>query len=430
MGTMSGIGILLGFILLAIGAWKKVNLLIVTLGVSAVIALFSRMSIAETWTGAYMQGFTSFAGGYLILFCVGSLLGKVIDDSGAGWRLANTIANKAGDRWSLLAFITVTLVLLYGGVSIFVIIFFILPIARSLFKRLHIPWYLFPGIALIGTIPPVGMLPGTLQILNIIPTKYLGTDLMAGADVGLFAVVFYSVLAYFYVKFILKNNKDKFDPEEFKLSQAIELDEETLDSTAPKAILSIIPIVVALVLINVLKINIIYGLLVASLVGIVLFRSSLSNLWDTVNTGIANGILPVIYVSAVVGVAKTVASVPFFEIIKGVLLNLQVNGLLKVMATTSVLSAMTGSSSGSMTMILELFSKDFLALGYSPELLHRLISVASLGFDSLPWNSVIVVFFTLSGVSYAKGYKHVFVTTVLLPLISAGAIILVSPLFY
>ncbi len=162
----------------------------------------------------------------------------------------------------------------------------------------------------------------------------------------------------------------------------------------------------------------------------ILFRNSLTDPWSTINTGISNGIMPVIYVSAVVGVARTVSAVPFFEVMKNALLNLQAHGLIKVVATTFVLSAMTGSSSGSMTMILELFSKDFLSWGYDPGLLHRLISVASLSFDSLPWNSVVVVFFSLSGVSYSRGYKHVFATTVIMPAICALVIIMVSPLFY
>lgn len=430
MEALSGLGILIGFILLIIGSWKKFNLLVVTLAASAVIALLSGLNVAQAWAGPYMEGFKSFAGGYLLLFCFGSLFGKIIEDSGSGWRLANTIAFKTGRKGALAAFTLVTAILLYGGVSIFVIVFFILPIAKSLFIRLRIPWHMFPGIAMIGTIPPVGMLPGTLQILNIIPTKYLGTSLTAGAGVGITSAILYSALAVLYTKWILKQSKTKYDPTEFDLSKGVRMDEKEMDSKAPRATISIIPIALALFLVDVLKIDIIYGLLIASVVGLALFRKSLDNLWTTINTGITNGIMPLIYVSAVVGVARTVSAVPFFEVMKDALLNLNIHGLLKVVATTSVVSAMTGSSSGSMTMILELFSKDFLSWGYDAGLLHRLISVASLGFDSLPWNSVVVVFFSLSGVSYSKGYKHVFATTVLMPIICSLGIILASPLFY
>ena len=430
MATLSGIGILVGFIVLMIGAWKKVNLLVVTLVVSAIIAVFSQMGIAETWAGPYMAGFTGFAGKYLLLFAFGAVFGKVLEDSGAGWRLANTIASKAGDKYSIFAFCAITLLLLYGGVSIFVIVFFLLPIGKSLFKKLRIPWSYFPGIAMIGTIPPVGMLPGSLQILNIIPTQILGTDLLAAPVVGILASILYCVIAVFYVKYIMSKSEENFDLAEFDNIASIDLNEDELEKIAPNALLSIAPIVTALVLINVLKMDIVIGLIIASIVGMVLFNNAMKDKFKTINAGIVNGIMPLIYVSVIVGVARTVQAAPFFEVMKDFMLNANIPGLLKVISVTSVFSAMTGSSSGSMTMILELFGQTFLDWGYHPELLHRLISTASLGFDSLPWNSVVVVFFSLSGVSYAKGYKHVFVTTVVMSLICAGFIMLVSPIFY
>ncbi len=257
MAATSGLGILLGFSLLVVGSWKKVNLIAVTLAASAVIALLSGLTVVKTWSGPYMDGFKSFAGGYLLLFCFGALFGKIVEDSGAGWRLANTIAGKAGNRGALIAFTMVTLLLLYGGVSIFVIVFFLLPIGKNLFVRLRIPWSMFPGIAMIGTIPAVGMLPGTLQILNIIPTRYFGTSLTAGAGVGLFAAIVYLILAVLYTKLILKNSEDKYDLEEFSLSKAASMDEKIMESKAPGAITSIIPIALALGLINLLKIDII-----------------------------------------------------------------------------------------------------------------------------------------------------------------------------
>ncbi|MCQ6275495.1 GntP family permease [Bacillus sp. V3B] len=430
MTTLSGIGILLGFIFLAVGAWKKVNLLVVTLITTAIIAVFSGLGVAESWAGPYMSGFTSFAGQYLLLFCVGALFGKILEDSGAGWRLANTIANKAGEKWALPSFIGITLLLLYGGVSIFVIVFFILPIGKSLFQKLRIPWSYFPGIALIGTIPPVGMLPGSLQILNIIPTKILETDLMAGAAVGLLATAVYLIGAALYIKWILRSSEKHFNLEEFNGAESTDINTEQLEKTAPNVWLSITPIIVALLLINVVKMDIIYGLIIACIFSIILFWKSFGKKLETVSKGVENGILPLIYVSVVVGVARVVEASPFFEVMKNVLLELPVNASLKIMATVSTVSAMTGSSSGSLTMILDLFGNEFLGMGLSPEFIHRLMAATAIGFDSLPWNSVIVVIFTLSGVAYAKGYKHAFVTSVILPIIGALAIALFGPLFY
>ncbi|GAB3042980.1 GntP family permease [Virgibacillus ainsalahensis] len=429
MATLSGIGVLLGFIILMLGAWKKINLLIVTLGVSAIIAVFGGLGIAETWTGPYMSGFTSFASQYLLLFCIGAMFGKVLEDSGAGWRLADTIATKAGEKWALAALTLITMLLLYGGVSIFVIIFFILPIGKNLFQKLRIPWSYFPAIALIGTIPPVGMLPGSLQVLNIIPTEYLGTTLMAGAGYGLIATVVYLVGATIFVKLLLKNAERDFDIQEFNNISSVDIDEEQLAKTAPNAFLSVLPIIAALVLINVFKMDIVFGLILASILAIVLFWKSLTDIGQTASQGVENGILPLIYVSVIVGVARVVEAVPFFDVARDWLMDLQINGMLKIMAITSSISAMTGSSSGSLTMITDLFGQEFLSWGFDPELIHRLMATTAIGFDSLPWNSVIVVMFTLSGVAYAKGYKHAFVTSVILPLIGALSIFLTGLIF-
>ena len=40
------------------------------------------------------------------------------------------------------------------------------------------------------------------------------------------------------------------------------------------------------------------------------------------------------------------------------------------------------------------------------------------GLDTLPWNGTVVMLFALSGVSYKKGYLHVAMETVILPLLS------------
>lgn len=430
MTILSGIGILLGFIILMLGAWKKINLIIVTLGTSAIIALFSGMGIAETWTGPYMEGFTSFASQYLLLFCIGAMFGKILEDSGAGWRLANTIADKAGEKWALAAFTLITMLLLYGGVSIFVIVFFILPIGKNLFQKLRIPWSYFPGIALIGTIPAVGMLPGSLQVLNIIPTEYLGTDLMAGAGVGIIATVVYLIGATIFVKLLLKNSERDFDLQEFNNIAADDIDEDQLKKVAPNALLSVTPILIALVLINIFNIDIVFGLLLASLSGILLFWKSLKNIGVTVSKGVENGILPLIYVSVIVGVARVVEAVPFFDVAKDWIMELQINGLLKIITITSAIAAMTGSSTGSLTMITDLFGQQFLSWGIDPELVHRLMTTTATGLDAMPWNSVVVVIFTLSGVAYAKGYKHVFMTAVILPIIGAFAILFSALLFF
>lgn len=50
----------------------------------------------------------------------------------------------------LLAIAAITLLLTMGGVSLFVVIFAVLPIARLLFKELDIPWHMFVATFIFG----------------------------------------------------------------------------------------------------------------------------------------------------------------------------------------------------------------------------------------------------------------------------------------
>ena len=64
-----------------------------------------------------------------------------------------------------MAIVAVCGLLGYGGVSVFVILFVVVPIARPLFKEVNLSWYLFPGIFFFGIATFVmSMLPGTPQI--------------------------------------------------------------------------------------------------------------------------------------------------------------------------------------------------------------------------------------------------------------------------
>ena len=89
-----------------------------------------------------------------------------------------------------------------------------------------------------------------------------------------------------------------------------------------------------------------------------------------------------------------------------------------VAAITTIIAGITGSASGGLTIALELFGETFISWGYTPEIIHRVASIACGGLDTLPWNGTVVMLFALSGVSYKKGYKHVAMETVILPLLS------------
>ena len=185
------------------------------------------------------------------------------------------------------------------------------------------------------------------------------------------------------------------------------LDEKELEGRAPSFLISLIPMVVTFVLINGFDVELLYGLGAGCVLSVLMFWKSLNGIHgisDILTEGFNNGIFPCIIIAAVVGVGKVVSSTEVFALIQNNIINLPLPGLLKVAAITTIIAGITGSASGGLTIALELFGDTFVSWGYTPEIIHRVASIACGGLDTLPWNGTVVMLFALSGVSYKKGY--------------------------
>ncbi|MCK9909750.1 GntP family permease, partial [Microbacteriaceae bacterium K1510] len=82
----------------------------------------------------------------------------------------------------------------------------------------------------------------------------------------------------------------------------------------------------------------------------------------------------------------------------------------------NVLAGITGSASGGLSIALEVMGKQYLELanaaGISPELLHRIASMASGGMDTLPHNGAVITLLAITGLTHRQSYKDIFAVTV------------------
>lgn len=415
---MGFIGIFLGFLILLFGAWKKYNLILVTLATTLVIGLTNGIGAIEVWQGAYIDGFTGFAAPFFLLFCFGALFGKLMEKSGATQKIGIAMLGVFGEKYTIFAYMLATAVLTYGGVSGFVIVFVMLPLAKVLFEKGKIPWYLFPTATYTAMVPVVGTFPGSLQIQNMIPTKYLGTTLMAAPTMGIILTVLYYAMALPYIWWAVNKGRHHQESLDYNVKTDDMVSGLIEASELPGFVISILPIIIALVSINIVKIDIIYGLILACLSCIILFWKKYDNLLETLNSGIANGVMPTVLVGVVVGVAKVVASTSSFDIFKTWLLDIPISGFMKLFVVTNSVAFITGSGTGAISTTLEIFGKHFIDLGFNPEFIHKIILISSAGFDSMPWNSFIVLLIAMSGVTYKSSYKHIFITSVVFTIIT------------
>ena len=88
--------------------------------------------------------------------------------------------------------------------------------------------------------------------------------------------------------------------------------------------------------------------------------------------------------------------------------------------TTGLISGITGSSSGGLSITMGAFGDELAALameqGISAELMHRVTAMTSVSFDSLPHNGAILTMLLVCGMTHKASYKDIAVVTVVTPL--------------
>lgn len=421
---MGFIGIALCFIILLVGVWKQYSILLVASSAAIVAGVLNGLGFTNTLEKLFVSGITSFLGAYFFILLFGALFGKLMDDSGAAKSVTNTLLAKLGAGRALLAFGIVNMVLSYGGLSVFVILFLLIPLARLIFRQAGVAWYLAPAYIMVCALPASAMFPGALQLYNIIPTKFLGTDLMAAPITTTITGIAYLIVGVIYIRWAFKRAQKDKDHPDFAVSVAS--DEGQNQGALPNFWASLAPMIVPLVLINYFKVNITIGLLVACIVALVIFWKNLPDVKKTLNTGLQDGIMPGVTVGMVVGIAKVITATVAFASFKTWIMALAIPGLYKLFIVINGIAFMTGSGTGAMTMALEMFSKDFLAMGFNPEIIHRVVGISCLGLDTMPWNTFVIIAISLCGVSYRKAYPPIFMVSVVLTAAAALFFIIIS----
>jgi H+/gluconate symporter-like permease len=433
---LSVIGIFLGLgtlVFLALRGWS----IIIIAPIAAVIVLvFSQVDLLTGLNTSYMKGFSSFAMKFFFLFLLGTVFGKVMEDSGAAKKIAAFILRLTGKTKELyvaMAIVAVCGLLGYGGVSVFVILFVVVPIARPLFKEIDLSWHLFPGIYFFGVATFVmSMLPGTPQIQNIIPTKYLGTTAMAAPALGLISSALIITLNYFVLGWIIKRSKARgegyegTDPLAAKTATAQVVDDKDL----PNIWLAFAPSAVLLVLLNVVKADIIWALLGGIVAGLVLFYKQIPEKLKTLTAGATNSAIPLINTCADVGFGTVVGAVVGFKLISGALMSIPGTPLISLSIATQLMCGVTGSASGGLGIAMELFAKQYLAMGLNPEVIHRVASLATAGLDVMPHNGAVITALAVVGLTHKEAYKPIFILALLTPIITNVISVVIATLLY
>ncbi len=446
---MEVLGILLSLGLLMFMAYRGFSVIFFAPVFALLAAVFSGMALAPTYTEIYLPNLANYVKVYFPFFLLGAVFGKVMEESGAAKAIAKAIVSKLGTKQAMLAVVLSAAILTYGGVSLFVVAFAVYPFAASIFKEAGIPKRLLPATIALGAFTfTMDALPGTPQIQNSIPMKFFNTDLYAAPVFGTLGAIIVFVGGMLYLEW---RKRKAIAAGEGYGDHTLQESEIIDDVNLPNPWLSTVPLISVLVVTLILqkmvfphwnitawavqapykmdKAGILgtmnnWALMIALLIGIGLAfiinpKRIKGNVAKAINAGAIGSLLAVLNTASEVGFGNVIKSLPGFNSIAHALMSIKGGGspLLSEAVTVNTLAGVTGSASGGMSIALDTFGKQYLEwgqrAGVSPELLHRVASMASGGMDTLPHNGAVITLLGIAGLTHKQSYKDIFAITVI-----------------
>lgn len=266
-------------------------------------------------------------------------------------------------------------------------------------------------------------LPGTPAISNVIPTTFLGTSLTVAPGFSLIITLFMFVLCYVYLTRTEKRLRKS--GEHFKYTVGDASTYEVDPSELPSAFVSFLPLIVVVAMIiglrNIMSNSgqlVVFSMLVATIVSVVLNFNKIPSMKAVLNEGLGGGVIAIAGPSAVVGFGTLVQASNGFETVIEWVQGFNMHTYVLAVLATAIISGMTGSSSGGLRITMQIFAEKILASGVNPNIVHRLVSLASGSLDSLPHSTSLFMTFDHLGLSHKECYEFVFWTTVVIPLIT------------
>ncbi|GAA6168140.1 GntP family permease [Sessilibacter corallicola] len=441
---MEYLGILSSVVLLIWLALRGVNIIFASILCSLVVIVTNGLPIGQALSDYYTFGplgaFT-FAGKFFILFMAGAIFGKVMGESHAAASIALALIRRLGSHRALLITTLACALLTYGGVVVFVVIFAMYPLGLKLLQEANIPKRLFAGaIALGAGTFTLTALPGTPSIHNVISATALGTDLFAGFWEGIAGGALMLIAGLWYLererKIAIARGEGFVPGPNDKITNPDNHD-------YPHWVLSSIPLIIVLSCIiaprilsgltifegenlpSILKFAISQpiiwpslSLLIGSVAAVIIFSNIRRNTLKVMGEGTHDSIFPLINTAAVIGFGGVVSHTEGFAQFSAWILNVDMPPLLSMFVSVSLASAITGSSSGGLQIFMQTMAPRYLEMGIDVETLHRITTMASGGFDSLPHCGAIVATLAITGMTHKEAYKDVGIITVVIPVIT------------
>ena len=461
------VGIVLSLILLMYLAYRDVSVLVLAPLCALLAVVFDgNLPVLATYTQIFMGSVGQFVRDFFPLFLLGAIFGKLMEDSGAAAKIAEVVVRAVGVNRTILAIVLSCGILTYGGVSLFVVVFAVFPLSRSLFRQADIPRRLIPAAIALGSFTfTMTAMPGTVQIQNQIPMPFFRTNSFAAPGLGCIGSLIMFGLGMMWLN--SQAIRARRSGEGFGVilpSDDVAADAATnADARKLPAVWSAFAPIMCVVVLNFVfsqfvipnwdasylaeeqfgrtDLNKVQGtwstilsMVVALLITVGLHFRSIDKLKTSLAAGARSSLLPIFNTASEYGYGNTIKNLAGFVIVQKFVTGIAPgNPLISESIAVNSLAAMTGSASGGLSIALKALGETYyqrgIEAGINPELLHRVASMSCGGLDSLPHNGAVITLLLICGVTHRQGYKDVAVVTIACPLFATITVIVLGTLF-
>jgi H+/gluconate symporter-like permease len=481
---MGLLGILVALGLLIWLAYRGWSVLLLAPATALVAAAVAREPLLAHWTQTFMGSAAQFLAQFFPLFLLGALFGKLMEDSGSVEAIARFMTERLGTRRAVLAVVLAGAVVTYGGVSVFVALFVLAPMAQAVFRSADIPRRLMPAAIALGTMTfTMSAFPGTPAIQNAIPMPFFGTTPFAAPGLGIVAS---AVMLGFGLWWLGRaeagarragegygrgsdivpetisedeivreraTTAREFDPAEIRHGRHADAPPPIALAALPLAVVVSVNFLMSLFVLPRLDFSFLaeerwgatslsavmgvwsvaVALAAAILTLILVNRQRLPSLRESMDAGANASVLPAITVASLVGFGAVVAMLPAFAMVREWVLSVGGGLLVSLAVATNVLAALTGSASGGMTIALDALGDTYLRLaaeqGIDPALLHRVAVIGSGTLDSLPHNGAVVTLLAVCGTTHRESYLDIVMVAIVSALLALAVVIALGSAF-
>lgn len=479
-------GILISLGLLIYMAYRGVSALIVAPLMALVAVLMSfGPPVLASYTQVFMPALGHFTILYFPLFLLGAIFGKLMDDSGSAQTIAEGIVNKLGKSRSILSIVLACAILTYGGVSLFVVAFAVYPISVAMFQQADIPKRLIPATIALGSFTfTMTALPGAPAIQNAIPMPYFNTTPFAAPFLGIIASIIMLCLGMLWLSYREKSarnkqegfgqehdetrrpliDKDLREHAQYENFDIMEISQEARDIRlkAPSFLPAVLPVILVIILnylftrfvipamdtsylalplygaTDITAVRGIWSIICAIVFSIIVLLivnvKNISSIKRTLDDGAGASVLPLFNTASLVGFGAVIASLPAFAMIRDAVLSIAPgNPLISLSIAVNMLAGITGSASGGMSIALQTLGSHYLEIAQSadisPELLHRVTTIATGGLDALPQNGAVITLLMICKLTHRQSYGDIFVVAALSPIVALIVVVVLGTLF-